>query len=263
MFRAFLASSLVVLSLPAGAQDATPPATPEISESYRLTVMGGPVAVDVDVFLNDEYALTLTERNEWFHDIPGLLKPGANVLKVVAKAPGEPRTGSEPLEIQLRRVKLSGRRVETSGQPLASLTIPAALDASGGCEETVRFFVDPSPKPNPALKNRWYLLVGGPATEHQVTVLVNGNPVWSGTEGDAIVEISGHLTKGKNAVTFEGRPTCLAQSPQGRELLFLQIAPARLEGDSLQQTEVAAASFELGRDRKGESFSVQRPFRAW
>ena len=263
MLRGLLISCLVLVPLTVRALETAAPQEADVAETYRITAMGGRVAVDVDVCLNGEYALTLTERNEWFYEVRGLLKKGENVLKVVTKAPDQARAASEPLEIQLRRVKEAGRRVETVGHPLASLTIPPSVTAASACEESVRFLVDPDPKPNPALKNRWYLLVAGPATEHQITVLVNGKPVWSGTEGDAIVEVSSHLAKGKNAVTFEGRPTCLAQAPQGKEILSLQIAPARLEGDTLQQTEAATAFYEVGRDRKGESFSVQRSFRAW
>lgn len=264
MFRTLTAlCSFLLLFVTAQAQEAPPPDRPDLGETYRITVTGGPVAVDVEVFLNDEYALTLTDRNDWFHDVKGLLKTGENVLKVVAKSPGEPRAAAEPLELQVRRVKQTARRVETVGQALASLTIPTSLTPATACEETVRFHLDPEPKPNPALKNRWYLLVAGPATAHQITVLVNGKPVWSGTEGDAIVEVSAHLAKGKNSVSFEGRPTCLAQGAQGKEVLMLQIAPARLEGDRLEQTEAATAFYEVGRDRKGESFTVQRSFRAW
>lgn len=257
---------LACLGTVCGAQEPErAPAAPDadFSGGFSITTRGGPAAVDADVFVNGEYAFTLGEENELFNDVPGLLKPGENSLRIVTKKPGAAREVGGHLEIDVRAVDRKATRTRTVGRPYLSVMIPDGVGPDAACEETFRFLLEPDPKPHPALKNRWYLFVYGPPSPNRVTVLVNGRPVWVGIQGADYVEITQHLQKGKNVVTFEGRPTCLARTDGKKDLLSLQIVPARMDGDTLQATDAPAAAYEVGPERRAEGFSVQRSFRAW
>ena len=258
--------ALLVVGSACGAEEpSVEPPAPEsdFSRNFSITVRGGPAAVDADVLVNGEYAFTLADQNDLFYDVPGLLKPGENTLRIVTKKPDAPRAAGEHLEIGVRAVDRTSTRVKTIGSSYLSVMIPNTVGTDAACEESLRFLLEPDPKPNPALKNRWYLFVYGPPSPTRVTVLVNGKPVWVGLQGAASVEVSQHLQKGKNVVTFEGGPTCLARRDGKKEVLHLRIVPARMNGDTLEATEAPAAFYEVGPERRAEGFSVQRSFRAW
>lgn len=234
---------------------------PEFGKNFVLSVMGGPPPSDVEVHLNGEWATTIDADSRGFHEIAELLRPGWNELKLSLGEAAEPRQGRD-LRVEVFPVERDERSVTVTGSSLAKLTIPQGLVPAAKCTETVRFHLGPRPAPKAELKNLWYLLVDGPPGQLLVTVSVNGQPVWTGTHGNAWVDVTSELIKGKNTVTFEGRPSCLVKPSGERKPVRMEISRVKVERDTIEQLEPAQVFYDVGPERS-EVFSVNRNLRAW
>jgi hypothetical protein len=240
------------------------PEPPEWAKALRLVLTGGPVASDVEITLNGQFVILVQGEPEWFHAIADLVKPGVNELKIALKKPDAPRTGSGDLGISVRIVSETARKVVTKGNPLAEVTVPANALSEPSCEPTIRFWAGPPPGPAPeGLKNAYWLYATGPSALVSVGVVVNDRLIYETSSGQAWFEVTPFVRKGKNTVTFELRPTCLVRNSSRPGPLSVGIAPARVNGDTVEMTEPPQAVVEIDPKRDKDEKVIRRSFRAW
>jgi hypothetical protein len=251
-------------SIPARADEPAAAEPPEWAQRLRLTLHGGPVVSDVEISINGAFVILAQESPDWFHEIADLVKPGVNELSVELKKADAPRSGGDDLAIAIREVSERGRKTETKGSPLAELTVPAGSPAEPACKTSVRFWAGPPPGPAPAgLKNQYWVYANGPAARVSVAVVVNDRLIYETSSGQNWFDVTPFVQKGKNTAVFELRPTCLVPDFGKAEPLVVGIAPARLEGRTVQMTEPPQAEVEIDPKRDREAKTIKRSFRAW
>jgi hypothetical protein len=236
---------------------------PEFGKNFVLSIVGGPPPAEIEVYLNGEWATTIDAHSRGFHEVAELLRPGWNELKITlgATTTATPPEGRD-LRIEIFAVERDARSISAMGAPLAKLTVPQGLAPAAKCTETVRFHLGPRPAPKAELKNLWYLFVEGPPGQLLVSVSVNGQAVWTGTQGNAWIDVTSELIKGKNAITFEGRSSCLVQPSGDRKPLRLEISRVKIERDTIEQLDPAQVYYDVGPERS-DAFTVNRNLRAW
>ncbi len=261
--RPMLVTSLIALGLEAAAAAPMEPAAPPRSvEALVLLAHGGPPTADVEVEINDEFAMSIVDEPPLFTPIGDLLVLGLNTLHVTLKQPESLRPNSRTLELAVTRTEETSRGQSTVGEPLAELKIPA--HGASGCEDTLRFWVGPPPNPPPVLKNRYWVFVTGPPVGLRVATIVNGTVVHDATSGNRFLEITPFVVKGKNTVELESRPTCLVEDTARQDPLSIGIGAAKVDGDRIEQTEPLQVLVDFAPRRQApQPETVKRAFRAW
>ena len=232
------------------------------AEDVNLVLFGGPPPGDLEILINGEFVAEVTDAPLPSAEIADLLKPGVNVLEVRLTAPAEPRGRANRMKIQVARVhRLSSTQSQT-GQPLAEIEVPPELD--GGvldCIQTTKFWAGPSVT-RAELKDDYYLVFNGPPIHHWTTVAINGTPVYGANVGNAMLEITDFVVKGKNELILEFVPSCMNR-PSGRKDPFqVVVATGELEVDVVQLGQPLVMLTHTRDKKKGEEFQRKAAFRA-
>lgn len=255
-------AAAVVIAVSAGAAAAEPP---EWARAFRLSVVGGPVASDVEISVNGEFVLEVHDEAGLFHEIGDLLRPGTNEIKVSLKAPGEAREGVEDLSVEIIRVRVSAHRVMQDGHALVRVVVPADAKADLGCAETASFAAGPPPpveRPD-GLSSRYWVFVSGPPSKMRAAVTVNGALAIDASTGDAFVEITHLVQRGKNAAVVDVRPACFVPRSGRQGPFAIGIAPAVVESDVVKMTSPPLVSVEMDPKKVREPYTAKRSFRGW
>ena len=239
------------------------PAPPASKPAMQLVVTGGPVPVDVEVMINDQFVATVGSGEEpLMQEIDDVLKPGENTVRLVARKAEDGRSGEENLRIWISPVTQRSSRRSIIEQPLFSAEVPAEATLAAECTETGRFSVGAPPKAA-ALKNQYWMFVMGPPTNHRVNVQVNGWTVTSLSRGHSMFDLTPYVVPGKNSVTFEGTRACFKPASGEEGPLRFEIGPAEKDHDVVEMKSVALVGFDLSVSDKRETFTKKSTFRAW
>jgi hypothetical protein len=217
----------------------------------------------VEVLINGEFAMSIVEDPPLFTEIADLLQPGENTITVLLRAPEQPRAGSEALHIEIRRTETTTMRRRTVGLALAEVVIPADVDLTEPCEESVAAWIGPpGPSAGGELNERYWLFVTGPPVGVRVRVKINGTVVTDVASGTSFIDVTRFAVKGKNTVELESRPTCLDQRSARDEALTFAIGAAEQELDHVQMTETPQVWIEYRRTKRATPKTITRRFRA-
>ncbi|MDX1388572.1 MAG: hypothetical protein R3344_05255, partial [Acidobacteriota bacterium] len=213
MRRLALVSLAILVGSPVAAQDAAD--VPVWAEGVQLVMFGGPAPGDLEILLNGEFVIEVTDVPGTMAEIADLMQAGPNVLEVRMRPPEVERVATNRLRIQVAPVTQLSSRQQRMEQPLVEIEIPAELERGVlECAQTATFWAGPVPEKQ-ELKNDYYVIVEGPPIHHWVTMSVNGRPVHGTSGGRMFFEISDFVIKGKNEVVFDFVPTCMVP-PSGR-----------------------------------------------
>ncbi len=114
-------------------------------DDYVLIVGDGPVAADIEVSINNEWAASLTDDPMIFTEIGDLLRPGENTMKIKVLESEQSRVGARRLHILVQRTETTASRRSTVGLPVVELIVPGDVDPSDSCSKPVRFWLGDPP----------------------------------------------------------------------------------------------------------------------
>jgi hypothetical protein len=189
-----------------GASAAPPEAPPT---SMKLLVLGGPVPVDVEVLVNDRPVATAGDGTPLALSLDPFVVPGANRIRLVAKALASPRAGQKDLRLRVAFVLSQTDDWATIENVAFDARIPkdAPLAGLATCVEESWFEAGPPPELDPA-RPTFGLIVTGAQGRHRVAVKLNGHVVLNAMSGYRSADLTPFLVKGENVVEFEGGRVC-------------------------------------------------------